>query len=194
ALLDNLRFYQATVYDPISFLEDLIKDAENAKLPHVVAQAAKLLRTARTQFSPPEREIEIIPHGDFAHDDGDDDGHAEGEEDGDDIFEGIFPKGPRPAPEDLKVMLEIIMQMKVLNPKEMKAFRKEMVRNAGMDNSTFDMLANLAQTATAEELATVFTGLTRPRGPFGIDFPPAPPPLPRGARRASPHPDQLDLF
>ncbi|WP_157210714.1 tetratricopeptide repeat protein [Verrucomicrobium spinosum] len=171
ALLDDLRCFNGTIYDPLSYLQDLAKDAAAAGLPVVAERARKLLHkvkefhfSRRPEFDDPF--VEVIRPGP----------------------DSLPESKPGPSFEDLRGFMDIILQIKASLPQDVADMRKMVVREKVIPVATFDMLVDFARNATAEELAGMMTGMDGYEG--GPAYRPG---QPKGRGKTS-HPDQLDLF
>lgn len=170
AVLDDLRCFSRTVYDPGSFLKNLVKDATAAGLPVVAERARKLLHKVeelhskrRGRFDDPMDEDMPPP-------------------------ESYTPRGNEPtlSNDDIRGFMGLILQIKAAPPRELAALRKRVVEGGVIPVEVFDILVDYAKHATPMELAEMMMEMGEEEsGPL-----PGKPP-----RRGKPvHPDQLDLF
>ncbi|WP_038163578.1 hypothetical protein [Verrucomicrobium sp. BvORR106] len=171
AVLDDLRCFRETVYEPEFYLKNLAKDATAAGLPVVAERARKLLHKVkelhskrRGHFDDPI--VEVIPAGP--------DGYADDES-------GL-------SNDDIRGFMDIILQIKDTHPRDVAAFRKRVIKEGVIPVEMFDLLVDFAMHSSDEELAEIMMGEDE-----DDDEPDPPPSKPKGRGKTA-HPDQLDLF
>ncbi|WP_050024378.1 hypothetical protein [Verrucomicrobium sp. BvORR034] len=170
AVLDDLRCFSGTVYEPEFYLEQLANDATAAGLP-VVAERARKLRHKVEELHSKRRGgfddpiFEVIPSGP--------DGY---EDDG-----GL-------SNDDIRGFMDIILQIKGTHPRDVAAFRKRVIKEGVIPVEMFDLLVDFAKHSSDEELAEIMMG-----GDDDEDESDPLPSKPKGRGKVA-HPDQLDLF
>lgn len=170
AVLDDLRCFSGTIYEPEFYLDQLANDATAAGLP-VVAERARKLRhkveelhsKRRGGFDAPM--FEVIPPGP--------DGY---EDDG-----GL-------SNDDIRGFMDIILQIRDTHPRDIAAFRKRVIKEGVIPVEMFDLLVDYSKHSSDEELAEIMMGEDD-----DDDEPDPLPSKPKGRGKAA-HPDQLDLF
>lgn len=170
AVLDDLRCFSGTVYEPEFYLDQLANDATAAGLP-VVAERARKLRHKVEELHSKRRGgfddpiFEVIPPGS--------DGY---EDDG-----GL-------SNDDIRGFMDIILQIKDTHPRDVAAFRKRVIKEGVIPVEMFDLLVDFAKHSSDEELAEIMMGEDE-----DDDEPDPLPSKPKGRGKTA-HPDQLDLF
>lgn len=170
AVLDDLRCFNGTVYEPEFYLEQLANDATAAGLPVVAERARKLLHKVK--------ELHSKRRGGFD----------------DPIFE-VIPPGPDGyeddgglSNDDIRGFMDIILQIKDTHPRDVAAFRKRVIKEGVIPVEMFDLLVDFAKHSSDEELAEIMMGEDE-----DDDEPDPLPSKPKGRGKTA-HPDQLDLF